>query len=324
VSTLSRRPDEVRRGSHCQASESAIIKRQITASQTSIKSRASVACCSFSSPPAALSSLNWIQSQFDLGGSLCQGIITGEMLSLLSAGRQLLVSQCRQAAVCFDFIPFIPAFPPTIPLTIGRRPAPTMARKTTALFLALGFLVGTSQALNPLFLAMGAPQCDTCQDQAYNTCPGDHLEMPFAECMCAGKGGEVYSGSCIPLCTDATQLGAEYFAISLLTYCIQFFPEYCETAKFAGVTDSIWEEHCGAGANAGSPAGGSGSGSSGSGSGSSGGSASGSGGGGSGGGSGSGSGIGSSSGSASGSNGSGTSGYAPLSTPSFSRPPTQT
>lgn len=109
-------------------------------------------------------------------------------------------------------------------------------------------LLPLTTALNPLFLSMNDPACDSCQDRAYNTCPGSDATRPFAECMCALDGATIYVGECIPKCTAASGLGADFFVVSLYTYCIGFFPEYCQSAKDAGVTESIWEKYCGAGA----------------------------------------------------------------------------
>jgi uncharacterized membrane protein YgcG len=139
-----------------------------------------------------------------------------------------------------------------------------------ARFLALALFLGAAQALNPLFLAMGESQCDTCQDDAYNTCPGDYEKQTFAECMCAGDGGKLYVGTCIPLCTAASGFGVDYFAATLYSYCIGFFPQLCESAEQAGVSQKLLDKYCGAdaGSSSGSGSGsGSDSGSGGSGSG---------------------------------------------------------
>ncbi len=79
--------------------------------------------------------------------------------------------------------------------------------------LAVSLLFTASQAVNPLFLSMGSPQCDRCLDQSYYSCPGDYETRPFAECMCGGDGATLYASECVPLCADATGLGASYFVL---------------------------------------------------------------------------------------------------------------
>ncbi|KAK0622459.1 hypothetical protein B0T14DRAFT_601214 [Immersiella caudata] len=49
------------------------------------------------------------------------------------------------------------------------------------IILPLTLLLSPSLAINPLFLSFGDPSCDNCQDRAYNSCPGDDTERPFAE-----------------------------------------------------------------------------------------------------------------------------------------------
>ncbi|KAK0716617.1 hypothetical protein B0T21DRAFT_352044 [Apiosordaria backusii] len=105
-------------------------------------------------------------------------------------------------------------------------------------------LAATASAINPLFIG-SSPQCQSCFDNAVATCPGDPATQSFAECMCGGAGSELFVGTCIPTCTQTTGHTYDLYAISLYTYCIMFFPQFCEPAKELGVTEKLWEDSCG-------------------------------------------------------------------------------
>ncbi|PKS05165.1 hypothetical protein jhhlp_008533 [Lomentospora prolificans] len=113
-----------------------------------------------------------------------------------------------------------------------------MALRTTILASAL--LPAAVHSLNPLFVNPGYPECGACLDQAYQACPGDYETKPYAECMCGGDGGAVFT-NCMPLCNTELILGSEILVPAFYNYCINFFEEYCQSAFDAGVPENIWE-----------------------------------------------------------------------------------
>ncbi|KAK0647148.1 hypothetical protein B0T16DRAFT_391442 [Cercophora newfieldiana] len=141
--------------------------------------------------------------------------------------------------------------------------------KPLHLTTALTALLGTTTALNDIFIPLPYPECNACLDTAANSCPGNYQQRSYAECICAGEGSKQIVG-CVGTCdaVDTQPMGAGNKVVrGYYSYCIMFFPELCtEAVDF--VNPDFWQEHCGAGSSA---TGGSGSGS-GTGSGSAGGS----------------------------------------------------
>ncbi|KAK3372631.1 hypothetical protein B0H63DRAFT_564022 [Podospora didyma] len=127
-----------------------------------------------------------------------------------------------------------------------------MPRLSTIALILFCILLRTTRASNPLFVGFNEPMCDSCQDKAFNSCPGQVTTDEFNQCICGGVGADLYVGSCIPLCVDASGFDTSYFAITLLTYCVEYFPtELCGQAQAAGVSPQHLSKYCGSGSQSG-------------------------------------------------------------------------
>ncbi|TQV90939.1 hypothetical protein IF1G_10460 [Cordyceps javanica] len=114
--------------------------------------------------------------------------------------------------------------------------------------LTSSFLFGhflAAEAVNPIFGAFATPSCEACLDDAFASCPGDYKTRTYAECMCAGIGGEggYKMVSCVAGSCDFNINENKNAAISHATYCVGFFKEFC-TKSENNLPQSVYEREC--------------------------------------------------------------------------------
>ena len=113
--------------------------------------------------------------------------------------------------------------------------------------LAFALLCSTACALNNIWIGTSYPQCDSCLDQTFLSCPGDYHDVGYAQCMCGGDGG-VNMNTCVSVCNGVDALGTNLgsqVAGGWYLYCTIFFKEFCPGAKqFMGA--ELYEKRCGA------------------------------------------------------------------------------
>ncbi|KAK3313288.1 hypothetical protein B0H66DRAFT_628918 [Apodospora peruviana] len=107
------------------------------------------------------------------------------------------------------------------------------------------FFVSTGFAANLIWGAFPShPDCDSCLDQTFDSCPGDYMTEPYAQCMCAGDGA-TNMVTCTSICGVPDQnLGLtwdESVASGWYTYCIMFYKQLCPAAK-EHVTPELYED----------------------------------------------------------------------------------
>jgi hypothetical protein len=117
------------------------------------------------------------------------------------------------------------------------------------IFLALALLTPPllAQEVNMIWASTGAssPECRSCLDQAFLSCPGDYQTVSYAQCMCAGDGS-ANTISCAGVCERAMpgrNLGNQV-AGAWYNYCTLFFKELCPDAKDF-MDEEFYEKRCG-------------------------------------------------------------------------------
>ncbi|KAH7370692.1 hypothetical protein BKA65DRAFT_489051 [Rhexocercosporidium sp. MPI-PUGE-AT-0058] len=113
--------------------------------------------------------------------------------------------------------------------------------------LATAFLCSTAYAqINMIWLQTAYPECNSCLDQDFASCPGDYQSVGYATCMCKGDGGP-NTVTCAGICDRADTVGtnvASHVASSYYRYCIMFFREFCTDAK-EYLDQETFDERCG-------------------------------------------------------------------------------
>jgi hypothetical protein len=110
----------------------------------------------------------------------------------------------------------------------------------------LPIFFSSTLAFNPLFLSTQYPECNSCLDATYLSCPGFYEDRDYATCMCAGTGA-TNMNTCISICDSVDALGVGLGiqkAEAWYGYCVQFFREMCDEAK-PFLDSEQWEENCG-------------------------------------------------------------------------------
>ncbi|KFY83366.1 hypothetical protein V498_08127 [Pseudogymnoascus sp. VKM F-4517 (FW-2822)] len=101
--------------------------------------------------------------------------------------------------------------------------------------------------LNMIWIGTAYPECNSCLDQTFLSCPGSYDSVGYAECMCKGNGGANLA-ACIPICDAADTLGTLSGSLGAVRgyylYCSMFYKEICPDAK-EYLDSEMWEERCG-------------------------------------------------------------------------------
>ncbi|OAA71867.1 hypothetical protein LEL_09102 [Akanthomyces lecanii RCEF 1005] len=102
-----------------------------------------------------------------------------------------------------------------------------------------------TEAANPIFGAFATAACEACLDDAFTSCPGDYKTLEYAECMCAGLGGEGARKaiSCMKQQCDFRIYEKEKAVIALATYCVGVFKDTCPAYK-KYLPQSVYEREC--------------------------------------------------------------------------------
>ncbi|KAG4441143.1 hypothetical protein IFR05_003364 [Cadophora sp. M221] len=97
-----------------------------------------------------------------------------------------------------------------------------------------------------IWLQTAYPECNSCLNQDFASCPGDYQSVGYANCMCKGDGGP-NTVTCAGICDRADTVGtnvASHVASSYYRYCIMFFREFCTDAK-EYLDQETFDERCG-------------------------------------------------------------------------------
>lgn len=102
-----------------------------------------------------------------------------------------------------------------------------------------------TEAVNPIFGAFITPACEACLDAAFESCPGDYRTREYAQCMCAGIGGEGGSmvNSCMAQHCDGSINEDTNVAIRRATYCVSILKEAC-SAEEQYLPASVYDREC--------------------------------------------------------------------------------
>lgn len=110
--------------------------------------------------------------------------------------------------------------------------------------VSFGHFLAT-EAANPIFGAFATAACEACLDDAFARCPGDYKTRGYAECMCAGIGGDGgrKAISCMTQQCDYRIDEDTNVSIALATYCVGVFKETCPGYKEI-LPQSVYEREC--------------------------------------------------------------------------------